>query len=329
LFLLSLALFREAKMPQMFGAGLFEKILVTLGLIAGVLIIAALLRGVAQLLLGGESGDRPRFWIAQAVRLLTLATVILIVVRVWLTGTQEFTAVMGWVAAGLAISLQRVVTAFAGYLIILRGKVFTVGDRITIGGVRGDVIALGFMQTTVMEMGQSPPEQADAPSMWIHGRQYSGRIVRVTNDKVFDTPVYNYTRDFRYMWEEMRIPIRYADDYRKVEPMLLDVARRHTSDLAAEMREALGRLRGKYFLGEVPEVEPRVYVRLTDNWTELSLRFVVRPTEARVVKDAMSRDILAGLNDAKIGIASGTYAIVEFPEIKVEQAAPSTSVNSH
>jgi small-conductance mechanosensitive channel len=273
----------------------------------------------------GESGDRPRFWIAQVVRLLTLAAVVLIVVRVWLSGRQEFTSVMGWIAAGLAVALQRVITAFAGYVIILRGNVFTVGDRITIGGVRGDVIALGFMQTTVMEMGQSPSEQADSPSMWIHGRQYSGRIVRVTNDKVFDTPVYNYTRDFRYMWEEMRIPIRYGDDYRKVEQMLLDVAQRHSGDLANEMREALKNLRGKYFLGQAPEVDPKVYVRLTDNWTELSLRFVVRPTNARVVKDAMSREILAGLEKAKIGIASGTYAIVEFPTVKVEQAGAKDS----
>jgi small-conductance mechanosensitive channel len=325
LFHLSPAIHREAKMPQLSGAGPFEKILITVGLIAGVLIVAALLRGVARLILGGESDDRPRFWIAQVVRMLTLATVILIVVRIWLASAGQLTAVMGWVAAGLAIALQRVITSFAGYVIILRGKAFTVGDRITIGGVRGDVIALGFMQTTVMEMGQSRSEQSDEPSMWIHGRQYSGRIVRITNDKVFDTPVYNYTRDFRYMWEEMTIPIRYGDDYQRVERLLLDIARRHTSDLAAEARDALGKIRRKYFLGEPPSVEPTVYVRLTDNWIELSLRFVVRPTNGRVIKDAMSRDLLAGLAEAKIGIASGTYAIVEFPTVKVEQVSAGRS----
>ena len=312
-------------MPHVSNAGLFEKTLITVAFVAGVLVAAALLRGLARLLLAGESGDRPRFWIAQAVRLLTLAAVILIVVRVWLSGSPEFTAVMGWVAAGLAIALQRVITAFAGYVIVLRGNVFTVGDRITIGGVRGDVIALGFMQTTVMEMGQSHSEQGDAPSMWIHGRQYSGRIVRVTNDKVFDTPVYNYTRDFRYMWEELAIRVRYGDDYRRVEQILLDAARRHTGDIAAEARDALGKLRGKYFLGEPPEVDPNVFVRLTDNWNELSVRFMVRPTNGRVIKDAMSRDILDGLDKAKIGIASGTYAIVELPPIKVEQVAAAGS----
>jgi small-conductance mechanosensitive channel len=306
-------------MPSLTDTGLLEKILITAALIAGVLIAAAIVRLIARAALGGESGDRPRFWIAQIVRLVALVAVALIVVRIWVAGNGEASAILGWLTAGLAIALQRVITAFAGYLIILRGNVFTVGDRITIGGVRGDVIALGFMQTTVMEMGQSPSEQSDDPSMWVRGRQYSGRIVRVTNDKVFDTPVYNYTRDFPFMWEEMLIPIRYQDDYKKVEPILIEVARTHSGETVSQAAKALDGLRGKYFLSETPDVEPRVYVRLTDNWIELSVRFIVGPTRARVVKDAMSRDILAKLAEVNIGLASGTYAIVEVPTINVRQ----------
>jgi small-conductance mechanosensitive channel len=309
-------------MPTFSNAGLFEKILITAGLVAGVLIAAALVRFITHRTLRGVAGDRPRFWIAQVVRLLTLAVVLLIIVRVWLSGTSGFGAAMGWVAAGLAVALQRVITAFAGYLIILRGNVFTVGDRITIGGVRGDVIALGFMQTTVMEMGQSPSEMQDDPSMWVRGRQYSGRIVRVTNDKVFDTPVYNYTRDFPFMWEELHLPIRYGDDYGKVEQILSSVARKHTAEVATAARKSLAGLRGEYFLGEPPEVEPRVYIRTTDNWIELSVRFIARPTNARALKDAMTRDILPALAAEKIGIASGTYAIVEMPTLRVDQVSP-------
>jgi hypothetical protein len=35
----------------------------------------------------------------------------------------------------------------------------------------------------------------------------------------------------------------------------------------------------------------------------------------------MTRDILSGLDDAKIEIASGTYAIVEMPPLKIEQVS--------
>ena len=36
-------------------------------------------------------------------------------------------------------------TSFAGYLVIMRIKTFTIGDRIKMGGVRGDVISLGLL----------------------------------------------------------------------------------------------------------------------------------------------------------------------------------------
>ena len=67
--------------------------------------------------------------------------------------------------------------------------------------------------------------------MWVHSRQFTGRIVTVTNDKVFDEPVYNYTHEFPYIWDEMRLPIRYQDDRAAAEQILLEAARRHARHL--------------------------------------------------------------------------------------------------
>jgi small-conductance mechanosensitive channel len=295
-----------------------EKALLTLAGLVAVVLAAAALRALFGIAFRGESGDRPRFWMAQVIRIAALAAALVIVIRIWASDATELTTAMGWLAAGLTIALQRVVTAFAGYVIILRGRIFTVGDRITIGSVRGDVVALGFMQTTVMEMGQAPGEQSDTPSMWVKARQYTGRLVRVTNDKVFDSPVYNYTRDFPFVWEEITIPIRYQDDYRVVERILLDVAMANTKAISDEARPALDGMRDKYFLNETPSVDPRVYVRMTDNWVELSLRFVARARDSRDLHDKITRQLLAGMQSAGIGVASGTYAIVELPEIRVD-----------
>ena len=115
-------------------------------------------------------------------------------VSVWFDDPTRLATALGLVTAGLAFALQRVITALAGYIVILRGKTFNVGDRITMGGVRGDVIALGFIQTTIMEMGQPPAVQNADPAMWVRARQYTGRVVTVTNDKIFTEPVYNYSR---------------------------------------------------------------------------------------------------------------------------------------
>lgn len=299
---------------------MLRNLLLTVGLAAGILIAASLIRGLSRRI-AARRATRAQFWIAQATHIAVLVGIVTVVIAVWAPSVGGVGILGGWAAAGLTIALQRVITAFAGYLIILRGNVFTVGDRIMIGGVRGDVVALGFMQTTVMEMGQTPSEMKDDPSMWIRGRQYSGRIVRITNDKVFDTPVYNYTRDFPFIWEELTLPIRFQDDYRKVEELMLAAARRHTGDVVDEATRALEAVRDRYFLSESPSVEPRVYLRITDNWNELSVRFAVRARDVRAVKDAMSRELLAGLDAASIGIASATTAIVEFPPLDVRHVS--------
>lgn len=68
------------------------------------------------------------------------------------------------------------------------------------------------------------------------------------------------------------------------------------------------------------DFEPRVFMRLTDNWLELAVRFVVDTHGSRSVKDAISREVIAGFDEAKIGIASATYEIVGIPPIELKQS---------
>ena len=295
------------------------KLLITLGLIIAVALLSRGARALMRALLRGSTHERGYFWARQAIRILGAVVLVFGIISIWFDDPTRLATAVGLVTAGVAIALQRVVTAFAAYLIILRGRVFNVGDRITIGGVRGDVVALDFMQTTVMEMGQAPDEQGDAPSIWIHGRQYTGRLVRVTNDKLFDTPIYNFTREFQFVWEEMRIPISYKDDRGAAEQILLEVANRHTAQKVDEASAAFAKLRDRYRSIRDDEVRPRVFYRLTDNWVEMSLRFVVDADRARGVKDAMSREILSALEAKKIGIASATFEILSLPPLRISQ----------
>lgn len=82
-------------------------------------------------------------------------------------------------------------------------------------------------------------------------------------------------------------------------------------------KDALERMQRRYFV-QPADLSPRVYYRITDNWLELTVRFVVEDHGARDIKDAMSRDILTAFDAAGIGIASATYDIVGFPSIRVE-----------
>jgi small-conductance mechanosensitive channel len=294
-----------------------RKLLITLIFIVGVLALHWAMRRIAKLFLGGHRSERIVFWVRQGISLFFALVMLLGVLSVWFDNPARLATFMGLVTAGVAFALQKPISALAGYLVILRGKTFGVGDRITMAGVRGDVVALRFTQTTIMEMGQPPDVQSADPAMWVHARQYTGRIVTVSNSKVFDEPIYNYSREFPYLWEEMRVPISYKDDRNRAEQILLETASRHTIPIRELSEEALAELGRRYFVAPA-SLTPKVYWRLTDNWVELTVRFIAPTHGVRELKDSMSRDIINALDDAKIGIASGTYEIVGLPPIRVQ-----------
>jgi small-conductance mechanosensitive channel len=301
-----------------------HKLILTVGFIVAAYLTAVVLRALLRMTVGSSAGTRFHFWARQAVSLLLSAELVLAIASIWFDNPARVATVLGLVTAGIAFALQRVITAVAGYFIILRGKTFNVGDRIVMGGVRGDVIALSFMQTKIMEMGQPPPVQSDEPAMWVKSRQFTGRIVTVTNDKIFDEPVYNYTDQFPYVWDEISLPVRYSDDRAATERILLDAARNHALRSSRMEREELERLEERYGIA-VGDIDPKVYWRLTDNWLELTVRFLAPDHGTRELKDAMSREILSALDEAGIAIASATYEIVGIPPLKIEGPAGTSS----
>jgi small-conductance mechanosensitive channel len=298
-----------------------RKLLFTIAFVLALLLLRAGLRWLAARALAGRVEERVQFWVRQGIGLAVTALLTIGVASIWFDDPARLATALGLVTAGLAFALQRVVTAVAGYFVILRGRTFNVGDRIVMGGVRGDVIALGLTQTTIMEMGQPPPVQGDDPAMWVHSRQYTGRVVVVSNARIFEEPVYNYTRDFPYLWEELRVPIAYRADRRQAERLLLEAAARHGVPAAELGAEALAELRRRYLL-KPAEVGPRVYYRLTDDGLELTVRFIVPEVGIREAKDAMSRDILAGFERAGIALASTTVELVGVPPLRLQAGDP-------
>ena len=270
----------------------WHKLVLTIAFIAIAFAVAWLLRQFLKLFIGSRSGARFQFWAKQGVSLIVAAILILGIMSIWFDNPTRLAGVLGLVGAGIAFALQRVITAVAGYFVILRGKTFNVGDRILMGGVRGDVIGLSFMQTRIMEMGQSPREETDKRS-WVRSRQFTGRIVTVTNDKVFDEPVYNYTHAFAYLWDELSIPVQYSSDYPAAEKCLIAAAARHALSLEKVGREEVRRIEQRFGV-DVGDIDPKVFWRITEDWLELTIRFLGPDHGIREIKDAMTRDIIAG-----------------------------------
>ncbi len=165
---------------QLFGVKLVgvnaengKKLLFSVIFVLFVMLLGRLLRSLAQRRTWDKASKRIAFWTHQGISITVALITVVGLISLWFNNPATLTTAAGMVTAGLAFALQRVVTAFAGYFVILSGETFSVGDRITMGGIRGDVIALTFLQTVIMEMGQ-PAEGDTGDPMWVQARQYTG-----------------------------------------------------------------------------------------------------------------------------------------------------------
>jgi small-conductance mechanosensitive channel len=306
-------------------ASVGHKLIYTAVLLALLALLRFLVRAAIPVVLPGATRRVPRFWARQVLNLLSVVIFVALTLSIWFDDPGRLATGLGLFSAGVAFALQQVITSLAGYLLILRGDLFQIGDRVVMGGVRGDVMALGFLRTTILEMGAPPGDDGeDGSASWVQSRQFTGRIVNVTNAVVFSAPIYNYSRDIPYIWEELRIPVKYDTDRGVAEQILLEAARNHAVDVDAFDPQAIARLRRRYWLPDT-DVEPSVFYRLTDNWLEMTVRFAVLPHGVRQVKSDISLGILAGFEAAGIEIASATYDVVGLPKVQVEVSEPAAA----
>lgn len=217
------------------------------------------------------------------------------------------TMALGVAGAGIAFALQEVIASFAGWLAIMFGGFYKTGDRVQVGGIKGDVMDIGVLRTTIMETGQ-----------WVDGDLYNGRIVLIANSFVFKEPVFNYSGDFPFLWDEIKIPIQYGSNYDKTKEILLEIGNNVAGDLTQQSKEKWTELQNKFRL-EDAQTEPLVSLIANDNWVEFTLRYVVSYKKRRATKTELFTQILKSIEATKgeIKFASATFHLVEAPEFTI------------
>jgi small-conductance mechanosensitive channel len=217
------------------------------------------------------------------------------------------TVALGVAGAGIAFALQEVIVSFAGWVAITFGAFYKTGDRIQLGGIKGDVMDIGVLRTTIMETGQ-----------WVDGDLYNGRIVFIANSFVYKEPVFNYSRDFPFLWDEIKIPIKYGSNYELARDIFEQAGKEVAGDLSQKSIEKWKSLQNKYRL-EDAQTDPMVSLIANDNWVEFTLRYIVNYKRRRATKTELFTKILKRVDASKgqIKFASATFELVDTPEFQV------------
>ncbi|MFH1995666.1 MAG: mechanosensitive ion channel family protein [Candidatus Omnitrophota bacterium] len=224
----------------------------------------------------------------------------LIIVFLWLQNISSLTIFLSVIGAGLALALQEVVLCIAGWVLILVRRPFEVGDRIELGGVKGDVIDIRLFQTVLCEIGN-----------WVDADQSTGRIVNIPNSAMFKKENYNYTRGFEFIWNEIKVLVTFESDWKRAEEIMLAHASERVKDKEDVVRRKIDAMTS-YFMIQYNKFTPIVYVNIKESGVELTLRYLTEARRRRSSQDELTRAILEDFEkEDRVNFAYPTYRIIK------------------
>lgn len=273
----------------------------------GIIIINVLVRLTRRALLPRIEGNDTRYRFRKLIGFLGILVGFILITVVFSDRLGNLTVAFGVAGAGIAFALQEVIASIAGWAAISVGGFYSVGDRVQVGGITGDVIDIGILRTTVMEIGE-----------WVKADLYNGRIVRIANSFVFKAPVFNYSADFHFLWDEITVPIKYGSDYHLAREILLSITMEQVGSYIPHAKSDWDKMVRKFMI-EKATVEPMVTMIANDNWIEFTVRYVVDFKKRRSTKDQLFTKILDSLEstNGKVSLASATFHLVEAPVLNV------------
>jgi len=271
-------------------------VLGTIAAIAAYIAIAQVGRKVIE---GRLEDPRERYRKRQLLNIIALIIVVIVIVVLWARLLANESTFLGLATAGLAVAFKEPLLAIAGRIAISGGRIYSVGDRIEIDKVKGDIIDVGYVYTRMMELGN-----------WIDADQVTGRLVQFSNSKLFgDTVVYNYTRNFGYLWDEIMLPITYDSDMRAAVEILLKTGQQYSMQFLEEAAAELDEMKRSLLVPDV-ELKPQVYLQINNNWIELTMRYVVDTKQRRRAKSFIFTEVFQQIQrHGNIRIGSETFEV--------------------
>jgi len=246
--------------------------------------------------------NRRRYVFLQARRIVLAIVVTFVVLFNFANEIGALATVMGFAAAGIAVALQNVILSLAGYFFLIGRFGIKVGDRVQVAGVMGDVIDIGLVKLTLMELG--------GPSS---DRQPTGRVVVFSNAVVFQ-PSGNFFKQIpgtNFVWNDVMLTLAPDCDYRLAEKRLLEAV----EEVFARYRESIQR---QYIEAEnslnmsIDPLKPQARLQLTRDGLQITLRYPAETRGAVQTADEVARRLLDAIaREPRLRLVATTSANIQ------------------
>lgn len=235
---------------------------------------------------------------AVAIRNTLLGLLIFGFTLIWAPHLQTFAVSLLAIAVALAIAMKELIDCLSGNAMRALNGIYSVGDRIEMGGVRGNVVDINMLSTTILEIG---PGQSS--------HQYTGRAMTVPNGTLLRETVTNesYSKDYRL--HIITIPLTTTDDWKEAERVLLEAANKECEPFLQQAKDHMKKLEGKSWL-DAPSVEPRVTYQLPEpGRINLLLRIPCPTRFPSRLEQAIMREFLSKFRFTQPSSNNGQHAV--------------------
>ncbi|MDB5278603.1 MAG: mechanosensitive ion channel family protein [Ferruginibacter sp.] len=229
-----------------------------------------------------------KYNLLQVIRLVSVLIVVFIFVSFLFQNWYTAAVSLGLISLLLGFALQTPISSFIGWVYIIFRSPYHIGDRIQLSTFKGDVVEIGYLDTTLWEFGGDYLTN-DVPS---------GRLIRFPNSLVLQSAVTNYSwAKFPYIWNEIPFHIAYESDLEFITTTLVTVA---NNELGPAIRSHINELKQLVKETPVDELEiqecPFVSFRTNANtWIEATLTYLVPPKKASAIRTAILQKSVAEL----------------------------------
>ncbi|WP_149302747.1 mechanosensitive ion channel family protein [Pareuzebyella sediminis] len=233
--------------------------------------------------------------------------IIMLLISFTVNDIGDYSIVIGLFTAGLAFTLQELILSITGSFYIFFVRVYKPGDRIEINGIKGDVIDINSIYTTIMEIGE-----------WVSTDNYSGRIVKISNAFVFKGPIKNYSLDFPFVWDELNIFITFQSDLDVAKKLVIETAQNQLANYVKASKARWSAMVERYYI-ENAAIEPSIAIKVTDNWVALNLRYITDYKKRRATQNELFEEIEYKIRatKGKVVLASASLQLLKIPEVDV------------
>ena len=210
-------------------------------------------------------------------------------VVIWIQQLQAIGATVVVFAAAIVVATKEFILNIVGYIYRSGTKSFSIGDRIEINGIRGDVLDQNITGVLLLEVGSG-----------VKTHQYTGSSVFFPNAVFLSSPVRNETiMGGDYVFHIITVTMKNTEDWQIAEQALLEAAQETCRPYLNEAVRHMTSLSRRHALDQ-PGVEPRINIQIPDhNKITLQLRIPVPSKRRGRMEGEVLRSYLIKLKQLK------------------------------